>query len=181
MRRNAALAIKDFPVGSLVEVRDDGGFKGVFAINDIKPDLVVFYLKGSITAQPSKYTIQVGSNRHLNLPSNITIKDDLNYCWQFLNHSCTPNGYINPAELTFRALRNIKRGEELSFNYLTTESELAVPFNCICGSPGCFGFIRGRNFLSPEEERRLSLSVGEDNLATLFKPAVRRAPLIKEI
>jgi hypothetical protein len=174
MRSNAVLAIDDFQEESPIEVNDDGGFKGVFAAGDIRQSSIIFYLKGTISKRPSKYTIQIGNKRHLNLPTIRKANDDLNYCWQYLNHSCGPNGYVNTSELTFRALRDIKRGEEITFNYLTTESEMAVPFHCHCGSPDCFGFIRGGKFLSPAEAERLTLTVGEDNVVTLFIPAIRR-------
>jgi hypothetical protein len=174
MRSNAVRAIDDFQEESAIEVRDNGGFKGVFASHAINQDSVIFYLKGTISTRPSKYTIQIAHQQHLNLPTLRKTSDDLNYCWQYLNHSCAPNGYLNTAELTFRALRNIKLGEEITFNYLTTESEMAAPFNCICGSPDCFGFIQGRNFLSPAESERLARIVGEDNVVTMFTPAVRR-------
>ncbi|HEV7472924.1 MAG TPA: SET domain-containing protein-lysine N-methyltransferase [Pyrinomonadaceae bacterium] len=171
MRSNAVLAIDDFQEDSPIEVKDSGGFKGVFANGDITQSAIIFCLKGTISKRASKYTIQIGSKRHLNVPTIRKTNDDLNYCWQYLNHSCAPNGYIDTAALTFRALRDIKRGEEITFHYLTTESEMAVPFPCICGAPECFGFIQGRNFLSPAESERLALIVGEDNLVALFMPA----------
>ena len=173
MRSNAVLAIKDLQVAH-IEVKNNGGFKGVFATGDISKDSVIFFLKGTFSTRPTKYTIQVGGNRHLNFPTIRKRNEDLSYCWQYLNHSCGPNGYINTSELTFRALRDIKRGEEITFNYLTTESEMAVPFHCICGSPDCFGFIQGRNFLSPAESERLARAVGEDNLVTLVMPAAKK-------
>ena len=179
MRSNAVLAIDDLDE-HLVELRDQAGFKGVFAREDIRHDSVIFQLKGTITGTLSKYTIQVGSNRHLNLPTIRTINDDSDYCWQYLNHHCEPNGYIDTAQLTFRALRNIKRGEEITFNYLTTESAMAVPFNCICGSSNCFGFIQGRDFLNPAEAERLAHVVGEDNVVTLFLLAARKSKVAKE-
>ena len=175
MRSNAVLAISDLQEEIPVEVRDNDGFKGVFAREDIMQDSVVFYLRGTITTTPSKYTIQLGNNRHLNFPTIRKTNDDLDYCWQYLNHSCEPNGYMNATELTFRALRDIKRGEQITFNYLTTESEMAVPFNCICGSPACFGYIQGRDFLSAAEAKRLALVVGEDNVVTLFLPVTPKA------
>jgi hypothetical protein len=176
MRRNAVLAINDLQEESPVEVRDTAGFKGIFARQDILQDSVIFCLKGTISTRPSKYTIQVGRNRHLNFPTIRKTDDDLDYCWQYLNHSCEPNGYINTAELAFRALKNIKQGEEITFNYLTTESEMAVPFNCICGSPVCFGLIRGRDFLSAAEATRLMLIVGKDNVVPL-SPSATPSPL----
>lgn len=162
MGSNAVLAIDDLQDESLVEMKEDAGFKGVFAREDISQDSVIFQLRGTITTTPSKYTIQLGRRQHLKFPTIRKADDDLDYCWQYLNHRCEPNGYINTAERTFRALRNIKRGEEITFNYLTTESVMAVPFNCTCGSSNCFGFIRGRDFLDREEDERLALVVGEN-------------------
>lgn len=175
MWSNAVLAIDNFDEQSPIEVRNNNGFKGVFATENIEQDSVVFNLNGTITTQPTRYTIQLGPRRHLTFPTIRKTNDDLDYCWQYLNHSCEPNGYMNTAEFTFRALRDIAAGEEITFNYLTTESEMAVPFNCICGSASCFGLIQGRNFLNPRQSARLSRAVGEDNVVTLFLPAVRRS------
>jgi hypothetical protein len=175
MWSNAVLTMDEVNEGCAIEVRDNDGFKGVFAKERIMQDAVVFYLKGTVSTQPTKYTIQLGNRRHLNFPALRKANDDLDYCWQYLNHSCEANGYMNTAELTFRALRNIEAGEEITFNYLTTESEMAVPFNCICGSPNCFGFIQGRNFLSPAQAATLSQTVGDDNVVTLFIPVLRKS------
>jgi hypothetical protein len=173
MGSNAVLAIDDLQDELLVELREDAGFKGVFAREDISQDSVIFQLRGTIITTPSKYTIQLGSKRHLKFPTVRNPGDDLDYCWQYLNHHCEPNGYINTAERTLRALRNIKRGEEITFNYLTTESAMAVPFNCTCGSANCFGFIQGRDFLSRAEAERLALVVGQDNVAREQRPEIR--------
>lgn len=174
MLSNAILAINEIQEVTWIEVRDKDGSKGVFAKKDIKKHSVVFHLNGTVSTRPTKYTIQVGSHRHLTFPAIRKPSDDFDYCWQYLNHSCEPNGYINTAELTFRALQDIAAGEEITFNYLTTESEMAVPFTCVCGSANCFGFIRGRNFLTPEQAERLFQIVGANNVVALFTPAVRK-------
>ena len=155
-----------------MEIRDNEGVKGVIAKEDIVKDSVILYLKGTISTRPTKYTIQLDRNKHLTFPAVRKGADDLDYCWQYLNHSCEPNGYINAAERTLRAARNIRRGEELTFNYLTTESEMAAPFNCTCGSAHCFGFIQGHKFLSADQARRLSLAVGAVNVVNVFQPLV---------
>lgn len=175
MWSNAVLAINNVDEQSPIEVRNNNGFKGVFATEPIAQESVVFYLNGTITTQPTRYTIQLGPRKHLTFPTIRKINDDLDYCWQYLNHSCEANGYMNTAEFTFRALRDIAPGEEITFNYLTTESEMAVPFNCTCGSARCFGFIQGRNFLNARESARLSREFGEDNVVTMFMPAVQRS------
>jgi hypothetical protein len=52
-------------------------------------------------------------------------------------------------------LRRIARGEECTFNYLTTEYEMAKPFVCLCGAVDCFDLIGGYARLSAEERERL--------------------------
>jgi hypothetical protein len=161
MRRTAILANGNFPEEAEVTVRNKNGYKSVFATEQILRDGVVFYLKGTVLTSPTRYTIQIGSDRHLTCPAIRKTNDDLGYCWQYLNHSCEPNGYLNPVDLSFRALRDIEPGEEINFNYLTTESAMALPFNCHCGSPKCFGLIEGHDFLTPEQAERLALMVGK--------------------
>ncbi|HEV7684421.1 MAG TPA: SET domain-containing protein [Pyrinomonadaceae bacterium] len=175
MRSNAALATEEFQETPVIEVQNNDGFKGVFAKEAISRDSIIFRLKGTISKTPTKYTIELGNSQHLKFPAIRKPKDDIDYCWQYLNHCCEPNGHMNTTERTFRALRDIAAGEEITFNYLTTESEMAVPFNCRCGSPNCFGLIQGRNFLTPAEATRLALVFGEDNVVTLYLQAVRRA------
>lgn len=159
MPSDAVLTMIDVQEASAIEVRESGSYKGVFAGGEIKEGSVILYLKGTVSTQPTKHTIQLGNRRHLNSHAARKPNDDPDYGWQYLNHNCEPNGYINVAELTLRALRDIARGEEITFNYLATEFELDVPFNCSCGSPDCFGFIQGRNFLSQEQANRLALAV----------------------
>jgi SET domain-containing protein len=174
MRSNAVLIRNDAQTESAIEVRNDGDFKGVYALETIKEGAVVFQLQGTVTDTPTKYTIQVGWRRHLNFPTIRKANDDRDYCWQFLNHSCNPNGYIDTADLTFRALRQIAPGDQITFNYLTTESAMAVPFQCICGATNCYGFIQGHNFLTPEEAARLASDMGEDRVVSLMMPARKK-------
>lgn len=54
---------------------------------------------------------------------------------KYINHSCTPNCYYEIVDKTIwiRASRNIRRGEELTYNY-NTIGERTMP--CLC-RPGC--------------------------------------------
>jgi hypothetical protein len=141
---------------SNIEIQEKNGYKGVFATEDMEMNSV-FKLKGVISDHQTRYSIQLGKNRHLNLPAGVDGKiDDPDFFWTYLNHSCQPNGYIDTADLTFRALRKIKRGEECTFNYLTTEYEMAVPFVCQCGAAKCFGLIQGHRHLSAEQMEELA-------------------------
>jgi SET domain-containing protein len=54
---------------------------------------------------------------------------------RFINHSCTPNCYTHIIGRTIwiRAARNIKAGEELTYDY-HTDGEKVIPCRC---RPGC--------------------------------------------
>ena len=61
--------------------------------------------------------------------------------WAPQNHSCDANtGYSG---LNVIALRDIKKGEELTLNYASFLDETMEPFTCRCGSPNCSGLITG--------------------------------------
>jgi len=141
---------------SNIEIQEKNGYKGVFATEDMEMNAVI-KLEGVISDHQSRYSIQLGKNKHLNVPAGVNGKiDNPDFFWAYLNHSCQPNGYIDTANLTFRALRKINRGEECTFNYLTTEYEMAAPFICQCGAAGCVGLIQGHKHLSAEQREELA-------------------------
>lgn len=88
------------------------------------------------------YSIQIGENQHIlgdeDCPAN------------YFNHSCSPNCFFDLDKKEFYARKFIPHGTELTFNYLTTETEMREKFQCQCGSERCFGFIQGNRYLSQE-------------------------------
>ncbi len=60
---------------------------------------------------------------------------------RFINHSCDPNTYMRVMKdrVEFYALKNIKKGQELSCDYGETHHEGTLP--CRCGAKNCRGFI----------------------------------------
>jgi len=58
---------------------------------------------------------------------------------RFINHSCRPNCYVHitGGVIWIRAARNIRRGEELTYNY-HTDGEALIECRC---RPGCQGLI----------------------------------------
>jgi SET domain-containing protein len=54
---------------------------------------------------------------------------------RFINHSCTPNCYIDVVDQTIwvRAAKNIRKGQELTYDY-NTEGDKVIPCRC---RPGC--------------------------------------------
>ncbi len=76
----------------------------------------------------------------------------------FINHSCSPNTWLDIERRWFIALRDISRGEEITYHYLTTEWDMEVwgaDFRCACGSPDCLGHIRGFKYLTRDEKLRI--------------------------
>ncbi len=58
---------------------------------------------------------------------------------RFINHACKPNCYTQVVGDTIwvRAARNIRTGEELTYNYLTDGAQ-SIPCRC---RPGCKGML----------------------------------------
>ncbi|MEM1310899.1 MAG: SET domain-containing methyltransferase [Cyanobacteria bacterium P01_H01_bin.153] len=82
-----------------------------------------------------------------------SVQIDINYDIEefylaHLNHSCEPNVIIDTTKLELRAIRDIERGEDLTFFYPSTEWQMAEPFQCLCGSTNCLGKISGARDLS---------------------------------
>ncbi|MDF0601847.1 SET domain-containing protein-lysine N-methyltransferase [Psychromarinibacter sp. C21-152] len=69
-----------------------------------------------------------------------------------LNHSCNPNVQI-VGQITFRAIRDIEVGEELTFDYATGDDD-DWQMDCACGSVGCRGQVSGKDWQIPELQRR---------------------------
>lgn len=76
---------------------------------------------------------------------------DGNVSWntaRLMNHSCEPNveaQTYDEKEIWFVALRDIEKGEELTFNYgFDLESWEEHP--CLCGSSSCVGFIAAEEY-----------------------------------
>jgi len=63
-----------------------------------------------------------------------------------INHSCNPNLGIK-GKIMFYAIRDIKAGEELTFDYSTSEKEIDWVMGCYCGSKNCRKIITSIQFL----------------------------------
>lgn len=124
------------------------GHHGVLAAMQHERGATLLRLDGVAVAEPSRFTLQVGVDEHL-APDTAGVRDKP--AWPFLNHSCAPNAAIQGRELI--ALREIRALEEVTFDYNTTEFELATPFACACDAARCCGEVRGFRFLSLEEQQ----------------------------
>lgn len=71
----------------------------------------------------------------------------------WVNHSCDPNaGLIG--QIVLVALRDIKVGEEICFDYATTDGSPYDEFECGCGSRICRQHVSGNDWKLPELQER---------------------------
>jgi hypothetical protein len=140
--------------GQRVGVALSGGAHRVIAIGPIEPGETILEIRGVFVDVPSKYSVQVEESLHVELPAveGLTQEPD-RHPWRYLNHSCNPNAALEG--LTLVALRPIGRWEEVTFDYNTTEYEMAEPFACGCGH--CGGrLVRGFRFLTEAQRREIA-------------------------
>lgn len=80
----------------------------------------------------------------------------------YINHSCEPNCVVRfkNGVPTLVVLNGIKVGEQLTFDYNTTEWDMLeqeakcneeVSFSCMCGSSRCVGPVKGFRYLNADQ------------------------------
>jgi SET domain-containing protein len=123
------------------------GGRGRFAFEPIRKDAVIVEFNDEeLLASPTRRSLQLDEGKHLyGRLSSVGL----------LNHSCDPNSWVDVEAKCVRALRDISEGEEITFNYLTTEYDMHAGFRCKCGSPLCYESIRGFRHLDREQQHAL--------------------------
>jgi SET domain-containing protein len=134
-----------------LEIKKTSRGNGLFAEGDFRFNEVIAkeenYYLGSRN-KVGKFSIQVGDNLFLDHNNHPHYLD-------FINHSCSPNIGYDVELFLFYALRDIKLGEELVYDYETTEADLVIngeDFVCLCGSSNCRGNIIGFKKRKEEEQ-----------------------------
>lgn len=122
---------------------------GCFATKDFEAGDVIIEITGEVSDRDTFESLQIREGQHLQMT-----KPAAN-----LNHSCHPNGHIDfQSNLQYRALVPIKKGDELTWNYNTTEWVIQRPFSCPTGKCACIAGperIKGFKYLSPEQQNEL--------------------------
>jgi hypothetical protein len=82
----------------------------------------------------------------------------------YVNHSCNPNAGLS-GQIGLVAMRVIKIGEEVCFDYAMSDTMSYDEFECGCGSANCRGSISGNDWQRAELQKRY---------AGFFAPHVQR-------
>ena len=156
MNQLSAHNIEELHAGrfSAVGVARSGGEFRLVTVQAVASGAVVFRLEGDETPTPTRYSVQIGKDLHIDLGSEREGAEVLDrYPWRFMNHHCEPSTAICGRDVV--ALRALSALDDVTFHYNTTEEDMAEPFLCRCGSLRCEGSIRGARHLTSEARDRL--------------------------
>ena len=118
---------------------DDTVGWGLHVLRDYRQGECVMQARALRTLDtPTSHSIQIDWHRHveMDLPARL------------VNHKChySANLGVQDNDLgayDFIALRDITKGESLSWDYLDAEYDMSTPFACACGNAQCRGMVRG--------------------------------------
>ena len=120
--------------------------RGVYAAKNIKAGKIIIYYKGKlITKKETEKNPKYDNDKAIylfNLNSRYDLDGDFEYNdARLINHSCSPNCEVagKGLKLWIFALRDIKKGEELSYDYGFGFDENYKDFICKCRSKNCCG------------------------------------------
>ena len=142
----------------MIEFRDSGihGMGG-FARCEIKRGAkIIEYVGEKITKAEAALRLEEADNRFIfTLDDETDVDGDV--AWnpaRYLNHSCEPNAVaeIIRGRIWVRALRKIRPGEEITYNYCY-DFEGHEEHPCLCGSEKCVGYMVAEEFF-PKIGRR---------------------------
>jgi SET domain-containing protein len=139
--------------------------RGIFACAEVQQGEEILEFSGPLVSRaelPSPYPVdqdyylQVGTDQFLGPSGGV---DDL------INHSCDPNAGVvvssNGTKLI--AIRRIRAGEEIRFDYSTTMDNFPCELNCFCRFAICRGRIRDFLLLPAHvQQRYVSLGIVPD-------------------
>jgi hypothetical protein len=115
--------------------------KGIHVDEFVKKHEHIAYIQGTL-----KEKISTSKADALSIPlwygvSDILWIDPGTTIWRYFNHSCEPNCAIVGTKKVI-ALKNIKKGTELTFDYSMTDGDLLWCMSCICQAKTCRKQIR---------------------------------------
>tara|TARA_B100000686_G_scaffold97363_1_gene104211 strand:- start:288 stop:773 length:486 start_codon:yes stop_codon:yes gene_type:complete len=122
--------------------------RGLCASKDIKLGTkIIDYVGKIISKKDSDENIKFDNKKDIYL-FNLNDKYDLDGDFKFntarlINHSCDPNCEVTGTglKLWISAIKDIKKGEELSYDYGFSYDKDYKQFPCKCGMVNCVGYI----------------------------------------
>jgi len=155
------------PINKKFQIENCKFGKGLFAEVDIKKEEEILRFTGDLVSFEQAVTkdlknqgdpLQVGKNIYINLEEP----------GRFVNHSCSPNAGIKN-DFILVALKDIRRGEEIYFDYSTTMDEDFWVMQCECGNANCRNIVKDFKYLPSKVKRKyLDLNVVQQFIAIQY-------------
>jgi len=95
-----------------------------------------------LPAHVKRHSLQVEENHYLVSLTDCEPPD-------YVNHSCAPNAGLS-GQIALVALREIRPGEEITYDYATSDGSAYDEFDCCCGAHQCRGRVSGEDWQRPE-------------------------------
>ena len=122
--------------------------RGLYASKNIKEGTkIIEYIGKIISKKESNLNSKFDNKKDIYL-FNLNNRYDLDGDFKFntarlINHSCKPNCEVTGKglKLWISAIRDIKKGEELNYDYGFSYDKDYKQFPCKCGKPKCVGYI----------------------------------------
>ena len=130
---------------------EEKGGCGVFAREPIKKGELLALFGGRIAARDeldpnmphfTQRVLQIEDDYYLITPDPLEPSD----CF---NHSCEPNAGFT-GQVGVVAMRDIKAGEEVNFDYAMCDGSIYDEFECHCGTVNCRGQVKGSDWTRPD-------------------------------
>lgn len=143
--------------GLFAELRDPVKGRGIYTTRPLKAGEVVAVWGGEIMTRSELALLPKSRQIHA-----LQVEDDFYLVPQYreeaevadlFNHCCDPNIGIQ-GQLVLATMRDIDAGEELSFDYATTDASDYDEFPCNCGAVNCRKVVRGDDWQKPELQER---------------------------
>ena len=127
------------------------GGGGVYAIQPVHSGELILCWGGAIVTEEQLYTLSERQRSH-----SIQVEEGLYQVTlgepepaDYINHSCEANAGLS-GQICIVALRDINPGEEICFDYGTSDGSPYDEFDCACGAPHCRKHVTGSDWMLPE-------------------------------
>ena len=112
----------------------------ILANDSIRKNEKIFSFRGRTVKFPYDSNYKLGG-KWVGVGKNIWLKTAKGSYGSFINHSCKPNAGFR-GKLSIVAMRNIRKGEEITFDYSISEEDPYWRMKCRCGERICRKTIR---------------------------------------
>jgi hypothetical protein len=134
-----------------VRTADDRGGYTVIAREPIAKGELIVVWSGTLVDSSELATLPASVKRH-----SLQVEDDhylvsLTDCEppDYVNHSCAPNAGLS-GQIGLIAMRDIRPGEEVTYDYAMSDGSPYDEFDCCCGAEQCRGRVTGEDWKRSE-------------------------------